>query len=85
MTRLQAAGQAVVDQRRFRPNIVLAGVEAHDEDRIGVWRIDTGHGVAQLENVKPCARCPIPTSIRTRPSPRRPWATRCRPTARIRA
>jgi uncharacterized protein len=58
--RLQAAGQPMVDQRRFRPNIVLAGVEAHDEDRIGTWRVDTGHGVAQLENVKPCARCPIP-------------------------
>ena len=58
--RLSAAGQAAVDQRRFRPNIVLGGVEAHDEDRIGAWRIDTGDGQALLENVKPCARCPIP-------------------------
>jgi len=58
--RLQAAGQPVVDQRRFRPNIVLGGVQAHDEDRIGGWRIDTGGGLAVLENVKPCARCPIP-------------------------
>ncbi len=58
--RLQAAGQPAVDQRRFRPNIVLGGVDAHDEDRIGVWRIDTGNSQAVLENVKPCARCPIP-------------------------
>jgi len=59
-TRLAAAGHTAVDQRRFRPNIVLGGVHAHDEDRIGAWRIDTGDGQALLENVKPCARCPIP-------------------------
>lgn len=58
--RLAAADQTAVDQRRFRPNIVLSGVQAHDEDRIGAWRIDTGDGQALLENVKPCARCPIP-------------------------
>ncbi len=58
--RLQAAGQPEVDQRRFRPNIVLTDIEAHDEDRIGAWQIDTEAGVARLENVKPCARCPIP-------------------------
>lgn len=58
--RLAAAGHTAVDQRRFRPNIVLGGVDAHDEDRIGDWRIDTGDGQALLENVKPCARCPIP-------------------------
>jgi len=49
-----------VDMRRFRPNIVLSGVEPHDEDRIGAWRVQTEGGVATLENVKPCARCPIP-------------------------
>lgn len=58
--RLARAGEALVDLRRFRPNIVLAGVEAHDEDRIGAWRVRTPEGVAALENVKPCARCPIP-------------------------
>lgn len=57
---LGVAGQPAVDQRRFRPNIVLAGAEAHDEDRIRVWHVDTGAGMAVLENVKPCARCPIP-------------------------
>lgn len=59
-SRLASAGQMAVDQRRFRPNIVLGGVDAHDEDRMGAWRVDTGEGQAVLENVKPCARCPIP-------------------------
>ena len=58
--RLAKAGEAPVDMRRFRPNIVLGGVESADEDRIGAWRVHTPDGVAVLENVKPCARCPIP-------------------------
>lgn len=59
-TRLTQAGHAPVDQRRFRPNIVLAGVDAHDEDRVGALTVDTGAGGATLEAVKPCGRCPIP-------------------------
>jgi uncharacterized protein YcbX len=35
-------------------------VESHDEDRVGPMHIDTGSGTAQIETVKPCARCPIP-------------------------
>ena len=58
--RLAAGGLTAVDMRRFRPNVVIGGVEPHDEDRIGAWRIATGQGVAALENVKPCARCPMP-------------------------
>lgn len=58
--RLAAGGHAKVDQRRVRPNIVLGGVQAHDEDRVGALRIDTGGGSAVIEPVKPCARCPIP-------------------------
>jgi uncharacterized protein YcbX len=59
--RLQAAGHAAVGMERMRPNVVLAGVQAHDEDRVDRVRIGTGAGLeVQLQLVKPCARCPIP-------------------------
>jgi uncharacterized protein YcbX len=57
--RLAEAGHARVGIERFRPNIVLAGLEAQDEDRLDVIRIAAGQEV-QLRPVKPCARCPIP-------------------------
>jgi uncharacterized protein YcbX len=58
--RLAAGGHAAVGMERFRPNVVLAGVEAHDEDRLDVMHIATGQGEVQLKPVKPCARCPDP-------------------------
>jgi uncharacterized protein YcbX len=58
--KLVAAGRAAVGIERFRPNIVLEGVEAHDEDRLGLVRIAAEDGEVQLRPVKPCARCPIP-------------------------
>ena len=58
--RLQAAGQPVVGMERFRPNVVIDGVQAHDEDRLELLRIDAGAAEVQLQPVKPCARCPIP-------------------------
>lgn len=58
--RLVAAGQASVGMERFRPNVVLAGLEAHDEDRLDMVRVAAGHGEVHLQPVKPCARCPIP-------------------------
>lgn len=57
--RLAAAGQGPVGIERFRPNVVLAGVEAHDEDRIAELDIAAAQAV-RLQLVKPCARCPIP-------------------------
>lgn len=59
-TRLKAAGQAAVGIERFRPNIVLSGLQAHDEDRLATLDISTESGLAQLKPVKPCPRCPIP-------------------------
>ena len=58
--RLRAAGHGPVDIRRFRPNIVLEGLEAHDEDRVGPLQIETADGPVVLTPVKPCPRCPIP-------------------------
>jgi uncharacterized protein len=58
--RLRQRGHAPVGMTRFRPNVVLGGLEPHDEDRIGTWRVRTDGGEVLLDNVKPCARCPIP-------------------------
>jgi len=71
-TRLQAKGEAAVDMRRFRANVVLGDSDAphaqavmpHDEDRIGTLTIhtqaDAQRESTQLKPVKPCPRCPIP-------------------------
>ncbi|MDR0224900.1 MAG: MOSC N-terminal beta barrel domain-containing protein [Burkholderiaceae bacterium] len=65
--RLQAGGHEAVDARRFRPNIVIAGLEAHDEDRVEALDVQgSGQGTGQepgglrLRMAKPCTRCPIP-------------------------
>jgi uncharacterized protein YcbX len=58
--RLATAGHGAVGIERFRPNIVLAGIEAHDEDRVDTLHIATGEGEVRLQPVKPCSRCPIP-------------------------
>ena len=58
--RLVAAGHEAVGIERFRPNVVLAGIEAHDEDRVDTLHIKTAEGEVSLRPVKPCARCPIP-------------------------
>ena len=57
--KLAAGGHPPVGIERFRPNIVLAGIEAHDEDRLDVLHIAADAPV-ELQPVKPCARCPIP-------------------------
>lgn len=49
-----------VGMDRFRPNLVLEGLSAFDEDAIDELEIDTAEGPVRLKLVKPCARCPIP-------------------------
>ena len=58
--KLAAEGEKPVTMQRFRPNVVLTGVDAHDEDRLYTLNIETQEGVAQLKHVKPCVRCTIP-------------------------
>jgi uncharacterized protein len=58
--RLSAQGHAAVTMQRFRPNVVLDGMQAHDEDRTRALHITTAEGAVELALVKPCPRCPIP-------------------------
>jgi len=58
--RLGLAGQAPVTMARFRPNLVLDGLDAHGEDHLDTIAFDTPEGPVRLKLVKPCPRCPIP-------------------------
>lgn len=51
---------APVTLQRFRPNIVLAGLDPHGEDYLDELAFDTPEGPVRLRLVKPCPRCPIP-------------------------
>ena len=54
--RLQAAGRAPLPMNRFRPNLVVDGIEAFEEDYVESFAA----GGLAIRPVKPCARCPIP-------------------------
>lgn len=58
--RLAQRGAAPVAMNRFRPNLVLSGLDAHGEDHLDEIAFDTPEGPVLLKLVKPCARCPIP-------------------------
>jgi uncharacterized protein YcbX len=55
--RLRAAGRAALPMDRFRPNLVIDGLEAFEEDYLA----SLSTGAAEIRPVKPCARCPIPS------------------------
>lgn len=61
--KLRDKGFSAVTQQRFRPNLVLAGLAAHDEDWLDVLHIQTDDNQtrAQLKICKPCERCLIPS------------------------
>lgn len=59
--RLNDTGHDAVPMQRFRPNIVIDGLEdAHGEDFIDTLTIDAADGPIVLKLVKPCGRCTIP-------------------------
>jgi uncharacterized protein YcbX len=58
--RLVAKGAAPVAMQRFRPNLVLGGLQPYDEDHLDTIEIDTPQGPVRLRLVKPCVRCAIP-------------------------
>lgn len=53
---LNARLESPVDMRRFRPNIVIAGVEPYAEDEFTQFQI----GAITMKAVKLCSRCPMP-------------------------
>jgi uncharacterized protein YcbX len=67
--RLAAAGRAALPMDRFRPNLVVEGIAAYEEDYVGELRAElepepgteSAGGAVAIRPVKPCARCPIPS------------------------
>jgi uncharacterized protein YcbX len=55
--KLRAAGREALPMNRFRPNLVIDGVEAFEEDYAESFEI----GEVGLKPVKPCPRCPMPS------------------------
>ena len=53
---LQAQARTPLPMNRFRPNIVIDGVDAFEEDFLETLRA----GPICLQPVKPCTRCPMP-------------------------
>ena len=58
--RLAAGGLAPVGLERFRPNLVLDGLEAFEEDFVDEIVFDAEGGPVRIRLVKPCVRCGIP-------------------------
>lgn len=54
--RLAAQGAAAATMARFRPNLVLEGLTAYEEDYVKALRV----GDVTLRVVKRCARCTVP-------------------------
>ena len=54
--KLAQAGRDRLPMNRFRPNVVVDGIEAFEEDFVTAFH----DGDISLRPVKPCARCPIP-------------------------
>ena len=58
--RLRSQGLPDATMARFRPNLVLDGLDAHGEDALDEIEFATDDGPVRIRLVKPCARCPIP-------------------------
>jgi hypothetical protein len=56
--RLAHKGEAALPMNRFRPNVVIDGLEPYDEDHVDTLTI----GAVTLRLVKPCTRCQVTTT-----------------------
>ncbi|HEV3424827.1 MAG TPA: MOSC N-terminal beta barrel domain-containing protein [Paraburkholderia sp.] len=71
--RLQGKGAPSIPMNRFRPNLVVTGLDAYEEDYVESVTIRTRDEAVQLNLVKPCARCPIPTIDQATGAPNPDW------------
>ena len=64
--RLLRRGSDALPMNRFRPNLVIDGLDAYDEDHLSAIEIGPARGatgeVLRLRMVKPCVRCEITTT-----------------------
>ena len=58
--RLNQGGFEPIDALRFRPNIILTGLEPHEEDFIQRLTVYSASGPVMIDMVKPCTRCAVP-------------------------
>ncbi|MCC8404923.1 MOSC N-terminal beta barrel domain-containing protein [Paraburkholderia sp. MMS20-SJTN17] len=74
--RLNGKGAPSIMIDRFRPNIVLAGLDAYEEDYVETLAVDANADASErveLRLVKLCSRCPIPTIDQARGAPDPAW------------
>lgn len=75
-TRLTTKGAPSISIDRFRPNVVLTGLDAYEEDYVETLNINGATQAeqdVQLQLVKLCSRCPMPTVDQQTGAPNPEW------------
>ncbi|WP_244814285.1 MOSC domain-containing protein [Caballeronia sp. Lep1P3] len=71
--RLAQKGAPRIPVNRFRPNLVIDGLDAYEEDFVDEMRIGAADRDVQLRLVKLCTRCPVPTIDQLTGAPNPAW------------
>ncbi|KXV13155.1 Fe-S protein [Caballeronia megalochromosomata] len=71
--RLSTKGAPGIAANRFRPNLVIGGLDAYEEDFVGDMQIRVPGRDVQLRLVKLCTRCPIPSIDQETGAPNPSW------------
>ncbi|QSN61796.1 MOSC domain-containing protein [Caballeronia sp. M1242] len=71
--RLAQKGAPAIAANRFRPNLVIGGLDAYEEDFVEDMLIRADGRDVQLRLVKLCTRCPVPTIDQSTGAPNPDW------------
>lgn len=71
--RLAQKGAPAIAANRFRPNLVIGGLDAYEEDFVEDLLIRADGRDVQLRLVKLCTRCPVPTIDQSTGAPNPDW------------